>query len=70
MVAVRCSVRNPVTCTAGGAQVQGGDPEQALGPAQRQVRIDDLLHQERRRQLQPRPRSTETPTRARGQRQA
>ena len=38
----------------GGTQVQGRDPEQALGPAQRQVLIHDLLHQERWSQLQHR----------------
>ena len=38
----------------GGTQVQGRDPEQALGAAQLQMLIDDLLHQERRHQLQHR----------------
>ena len=38
----------------GGTQVQDRDEEQALGPAQRQLLIHDLLHQERRNQLQHR----------------
>ena len=38
----------------GGTQVQGCDPQQALGAAQRQMLIHDLLHQERWHQLQHR----------------